>query len=76
MAFLFLIVCGVIAIIIVKVSYIYVLHLGTSPEIFFGLLVVAFNFCAFLLILQIVNPKNKNIRVVHGLEPPGSSRIL
>jgi SNARE protein len=76
MAFLFLIVCGVIAIIVVKVSCIHVLHFGTNPEISFGVLFVAYNFCGCLLILQIVNPKNKSIRDIPGLAPPVASRKL
>ena len=78
MLFLFLIVCGVIAIIVVKVnSAVYFVQQNLErrkvPKVYSNLVSFAItsdvNF-------QIVNPNNKDIRDIPGLAPPVPARRL
>lgn len=69
MLFLFLIVCGVIAIIVVKVlTHIKSQHNFRQWQ---------FNiFCLLSMNFQVVNPNNKDIRDIPGLAPPAPARRL
>ncbi|KAH9684142.1 putative plant SNARE 13 [Citrus sinensis] len=69
MLFLFLIVCGVIAIIVVKVlSHIKSQHNFQQWQ--FSI------FCLLSMNFQVVNPNNKDIRDIPGLAPPAPARRL
>lgn len=69
MLFLFLIVCGVIAIIVVKVlSHIKSQHNFRQWQ--FSI------FCLLSMNFQVVNPNNKDIRDIPGLAPPAPARRL
>ncbi|RWW54727.1 hypothetical protein BHE74_00038666 [Ensete ventricosum] len=71
MFFLFLIVCGVIAIIIVKVLSHLFFHCVTPDG--------DSNYCHLTLLFpnwQIVHPNNKNIRDIPGLAPPAGRKLL